>query len=298
MKHLLDGFFTYLQNTRQMKENTLLSYRRDIRAFMEFAQENGLESTDEICASFGNYLDFLHRQNKSPATVSRNIASLRCLFRYLVGMKAIATDPSVGQKYEKNVASSKQYTELLTTDEVDRLISCAKTEDIKGYRDSAILETLYATGLKVTDFLNLRVSDLHLSEGYLTVEDDGHTRYVPLYRGALQAIRAYLKKSRKYLVSVPKTDVLFLTQSGQPFSRQGLWKLLKTCAKKAKLEKELTPQLLRQSMAVHLMENGADVTVVQELLGHKNIALTRQYVKHFRPKILTDYKRYHPKSNL
>ncbi|MBQ7792826.1 MAG: tyrosine-type recombinase/integrase [Clostridia bacterium] len=296
MERHLDGFFRFLKETRKMKENTMLSYRRDITAFLEFAKQSGKETPEDICNIFGDYLDYLQKESKSPATLSRNIASLRCLFRYLISINVLKADPSKGRKYEQNSDSSKEYQDLLTTDEVDRLISCTKTEDIKGYRDCAILETLYATGLKVSEFLNLRVEDLHLLEGYLTVTSDGHTRYVPLYKGALQAIRNYLKKSRKYLLSVPKTDVLFLNQNGQPFSRQGLWKLLKTYAKKAGLTKELTPQLLRQSMAVHLMENGADVTVVQELLGHKNLALTRQYVKNFKPKILSDYTRYHPKS--
>ncbi len=296
MEHYLDGFYNFLRETRKMKENTLLSYRRDITAFVEFAHRFGHESAEEICHDFGDYLDYLQKENRSAATVSRNIASLRCLFRYLLSQNLLQEDPSQGRKYEQNKESAKEYQDLLTTDEVDRLIGCAKTDDIKGYRDCAILETLYATGLKVSDFLGLCVKDLHLSEGYLTVTSDGHTRYVPLYKGALQAIRNYLKKARKYLVSTPKTDILFLNQNGQPLSRQGLWKLLKTYAQKAQLKKELTPQLLRQSMAVHLMENGADLTVVQELLGHKNIALTKQYVKNFKPKILSDYTRYHPKS--
>lgn len=296
MEQYIDGFCVFLQQTRQMKPNTLLSYRRDVTAFTAFAHRMGHTNVEEVCASFHNYLDFLQQENRSPSTVSRNIASLRCFFRYLINLNLLPEDPSKGRKYEQKTESAKQYRDLLTTDEVDRLISCAKTDDIKGYRDCAILETLYATGLKVGEFLNLRVGDLHLSEGYLTVTSDGDTRYVPLYKGATQAIRNYLKKARKHLVAPPKTDILFLNQNGQPLSRQGLWKLLKTYAKKAGLNKELTPQLLRQSMAVHLMENGAQLPVVQELLGHKNIALTKQYVKDFKPKILSDYTRYHPKS--
>ena len=144
----------------------------------------------------------------------------------------LQNDPSKGKKYERIPTEETSYEMLLTTDEVDRLIGLSKTEDIKGYRDCAILETLYATGLKVGEFLNLTVSDLYLKEGYITVTTDGHTRYVPLYKGALSAIRNYLKYSRKYLVAKPATDILFLNQNGLPLSRQGLWKLLKTYAQK------------------------------------------------------------------
>ncbi len=296
MEQVVKNFLRFLQKKRNLKENTVLSYERDIRAFLTFAAQNGLTEREEICQSFDAYMEHLHECNRSQATVSRNIASLRCLFRYMKDKKLLTGDPSEGKKYEIKKEASREYQDLLTTDEIDRLINASKTEDIKGYRDTAMLETLYATGLKVTDFLNIRLSDLHLKEGYLTVEADGHTRYVPLYKGASKAIRTYLNKARRHLETSPKTDVLFLNLNGQPFSRQGLWKFLKSYAQKANIQKELTPQLFRHSMAVHLAENGADILVVQELLGHKNIALTKQYLKDFKPKILSDYTKYHPKA--
>ena len=297
MEQVVTEFLTFLKETRQMKENTVKSYERDVKSFLSFSCCNSFETWEETGNSFPEYIEQLKRCNRSASTISRNIASLRCFFRYLKGKNLLQKDPSKGQKYERLPAQEESYEALLTTDEVDRLISLSKTEDIKGYRDCAILETLYATGLKVGDFLNLTISDLHLKEGYLTVTADGHTRYVPLYKGALTAIRNYLKHSRKYLISKPGTDVLFLNQNGLPLSRQGLWKLLKTYAQKAGISKELTPHLFRRSMAMHLVENGADLSVVQELLGHKNIELTKRYVKNFKPKIISDYTRYHPKSH-
>lgn len=296
MEQTVKNFIRFLKKQRNLKENTILSYQRDIDAFLEFARKNGQTEMQAICMEFDNYLENLHAKKRSHSTVSRNIASLRCLFRYMTANKLLEADPSKGKKYETGTESAQEYQDLLTIEEIDRLINAAKTEDVKGYRDTAMLETLYATGLKVTDFLNIRLSDLHLKEGYLTVETDGHTRYVPLYKGATKAIRAYLNQGRKYLEASPKTDVLFLNLNGQPFSRQGLWKFLKTYGQKAGIQKELTPQLFRRSMAVHLAENGADVTVLQELLGHKNIALTKQYIKGFKPKIISDYKKYHPRS--
>ena len=293
---LLEQFLLFLRTTRQMKENTVRSYERDLRAFLSFSNENNRFTCAEIANGFHEYLEHLHVCNRTNATISRNIASLRSFFRYLVSQNLLPSDPTEGKKYEKSTVPQEPYESILTTDEVDRLIGLTKGEDPKSYRDCAILETLYATGLKVGEFLGIRVGDLHLKEGYLTIETDGHNRYVPLYKGALTAIRNYLKYSRKYLITTGKTDVLFLNQNGLPLSRQGLCKLLKTYAQKANIQKELTPHLFRRSMAMHLMENGADLTVVQELLGHKNIWLTKKLVKNFKPKIVSDYKKYHPKS--
>lgn len=298
MERILAEFYRFLRETKQMKENTISSYRRDIHAFVTFGKASGRTNIQEICGGFEDYIASFHAQGRSPATISRNIASLRCLFRYLVGRGLLAQDPSFGKKYEKKEGSAQGYEDLLTTDEIDRLISLSKTEDVKGYRDCAILETLYATGLKVSDFLNIHLEDLHLKEGYLTVTSEHHIRYVPLYKGALQAIRNYLNHSRKYLETYPKNNVLFLNHKGQPLSRQGLWKLLKAYGAAAGIQKELTPHLFRKSMAMHLVENGADLAVVQEILGHKNIVLTKNYVKNFKPRIVSDYEKYHPKSRL
>lgn len=296
MEQSAKRFYLYLKKTKQLKENTLISYRRDLDAFLAFCKERGHSEVSELGTEFQNYLAHLKNSGRSPATCSRCIASLRSFFRYLVTKKVIPEDPTKGQKYEKNTLGSPKQEELLTAEEVDRLISVSKTEDIKGYRDCAMLETLYATGLKAGEFLNLRIDDVHLKEGYLTVEEDGHIRYVPLYRGALSAIRMYLKQSRKYLELSRTNDYLFVNLKGEPLSRQGLWKFLKESAKKANIQKEITPHLIRKSMALHLMENGADLEMVQELLGHKNIALTKSYVKDFKPRIVSDYRKFHPKA--
>ena len=296
MEQRAKRFYHYLRKTKQMKENTVLSYQRDITAFLTFCRQNNYNEISRIGEVFPAYLSHLEQLGRCASTRSRNIASLRSFFRYLVSKKLIPSDPTKGKKYEKNNEKGFKQEVLLTTEEIDRLITCSKSEDIKGFRDAAMLETLYATGLKAGEFLNLRVADVHLKEGYLTVEEDGHTRYVPLYRGALTAIRGYLRQSRKYLPLAHTNDYLFLNLKGEPFSRQGLWKFLKEYGKKANISKEITPHLIRKSMALHLMENGADIEMVQELLGHKNIALTKSYVKNFKPRIISEYQKFHPKS--
>lgn len=296
MEQRAKRFYQYLRKTKQMKENTVLSYQRDINAFLQFCKQNGHDTLPEIGEEFTAYLTHLEKSGRSPATRSRNIASLRSFFRYLVLKKLISEDPTKGKKYEKSNGQIGKQEALLTPQEVDRLIHAAQSEDIKGFRDLAMLETLYATGLKAGEFLNLRLEDVHLKEGYLTVEENGHIRYVPLYRGALSAIRIYLKHSRNHLELSRTNNFLFLNLKGEPLSRQGLWKFLKEYGKKANIQKEITPHLIRKSMALHLMENGADFEMVQELLGHKNIALTKSYVKDFKPRIVSDYQKYHPKS--
>ncbi len=296
MEQLVKRFCQHLRKTKNMKENTVTSYQKDLGNFLDFCQKKGKTEIESLGECFSPYLTHLEELGRSASTRSRNIASLRSFFRYLMTKKLILSDPTKDRKYEKNTTVSTKSEAHLTMEEVDRLIACSKTEDIKGYRDCAMLETLYATGLKTGEFLNLRLDDVHLKEGYLTVETDGHTRYVPLYRGAISAIRSYLKQSRKHLPLSRTNDYLFLNLKGEPFSRQGLWKLLRECGQKAGIQKEITPHLIRKSMALHLMENGADLPVVQELLGHKNIALTKSYVKNFKPQIVADYQKYHPKS--
>ena len=196
--------------------------------------------------------------------------------------------------YEKKTAESED-TEILSTDEIDRLIDSVKSESIKGYRDEAILETLYACGLKASELINLKISDISLSGGYIYI-DSAPKRYIPLYKGAIKAIKTYIAKGRKYLTSDKKNDILFLNKDGQPLTRQGLWKMLKAFGKKAKITKELTPHLIRKSMAMHLLENGADIYDVQAILGHKNINLTKSYLKNFHPSVMRAYEKAHPKA--
>ena len=287
-------FEVFLRVERKMKENTISAYLRDIDNFFCFCLKNGFSDEEKLKEGFEEFTDSLKKEGKSPSTVSRNIASVRKFFRYLKDLDFIGKNPTKGMAYEKKTAESED-TEILSTDEIDRLIDSVKSESIKGYRDEAILETLYACGLKASELINLKISDISLSGGYIYI-DSAPKRYIPLYKGAIKAIKIYIAKGRKYLTSDKKNDILFLNKDGQPLTRQGLWKMLKAFGKKAKIAKEITPHLIRKSMAMHLLENGADIYDVQAILGHKNINLTKSYLKNFHPSVMRAYEKAHPKA--
>jgi len=293
MENIINNFFDFLQNDKKMKINTINSYKRDVCAFFDYMGDFDLKNPEN---AFLGYIDNLKAIGRTASTISRNIASLRCFFKYLVSNGIILHDPTENRKYEKNSKADVEYGNLLTTDEIDRLISVTKTDDLKGYRDCAIMETLYACGLKASELLNIKTGDLHLSNGYITINEGDETRYAPIYSGARKSINEYLKLSRKYLLSGNKTDILFLNKEGKPLTRQGLWKLLKAYGKKADVKKEITPHLFRQSMAMHLVENGANISDIKDLLGHKHISLTMNYIKDFKPEIVSVYERIHPKA--
>lgn len=293
MTAMTDEFSVFLTDERKMKKNTVLSYLRDLNFFFKYCEDNGFSKASLMTEAFECYTTFL-RETKSPSTVSRNIASIRKFFRFLKDRGLIEKNPTKGFSYEKNFKDDENF-EVLSTDEIDRLISSVKEESIKGYRDEAILETLYACGLKVSELIALKVSDLSLNDGYITVTNDTR-RYIPIYKGAVKAIRQYIKKGRKYLTTDKKNNILFLNKDGEPFSRQGMWKLLKTFAKKAKLQKELTPHIIRRSMAMHLLENGADIYDVQAVLGHKSVNQTKEYLRNLKPSVIDTYKKAHPKA--
>ncbi len=290
---MTDEFSAFLTDERKMKNNTVLSYLRDLNSFFKYCEDNGFKKTSLMTEAFDSYTNHL-KNFRSPSTVSRNIASIRKFFRFLKDKGLIDKNPTKGVLYEKNFKDDEDF-EVLTTDEIDKLIDSVKEESIKGYRDEAILETLYACGLKVSELINLKISDLSLNDGYITVTNDKR-RYIPIYKGAVKAIRQYIKKGRKYLTNDKKNDILFLNKDGEPFSRQGMWKLLKTFGKKAKLKKELTPHIIRRSMAMHLLENGADIYDVQLVLGHKSVNQTKEYLRNLKPSVMSTYKKAHPKA--
>ena len=296
MENIATDFYNFLENEKKMKLNTILSYKRDIKAYFEHINDFST-SIGLLPDFFESYIEKLKETGKSPSTISRNIASLRNFFKFLLSKKLICNDPTCGHKCECKTEVTKEPANenLLTIAEINNIISSTPTNCFKGYRDRAILETLYASGLKASELLNIQMKDLHLSDGYITVESDGKTRYSPLYKDAITAINIYIKKGRNLLENV-NNDFLYLNRDGKPLTRQSLWKLIKVYGKKANIDKEITPHLFRQSMAMHLIENGADLNDLQNLLGHKHISLTKDYVKHFKPNIVSVYNKIHPKA--
>lgn len=290
----MDSFCVFLTEERKMKKNTVSSYISDLKKFYEFCDDNFLLEETDIKKAVDQYLAELEKEGKSPATISRNIASVRKFSHYLKDKGIIEKNPTKGVSYSKNISENEALC-VLSSDEIDRLIESTRDGSIKGYRDEAILELMYACGIKVSELINLCVGDLALHEGYISVKSE-NSRYIPIYKGAVKAINTYISKGRKYLVGDKKVNNLFLNRNGEPLSRQGVWKILKKCGEKVELSVTLTPHLIRQSMAVHLLENGANIYDVQAILGHKSVNLTKKYLKNFRPSVTNTYKKAHPRA--
>ena len=276
-KKIWNEFLDYLKYEKKMKLNTILSYERDLLKFFEFSKEKGALNFKNLAGFFNEYIENIKKE-KSSATVSRNIASIRRFFKFL---------------YDKG--SIKEDSDILSTDEIDRLILAVNGDDFKALRDKAIIEMLYACGLKVGELINLKTDDLFLKEGYIRINAET-LRYVPIYKGAAVTAREYIDNGRKKVNKDRKNKVLFLNRDGKPITRQGLWKILKTYGEKAGIKKEITPHIIRKSMAVHLMENGAGVFDVKEILGHKNVSQTKEYIRDFKPSVISAYIKAHPKA--
>lgn len=294
-KKIWNEFSDYLKYEKKMKLNTTLSYERDLKAFFLFCKQNGASNFKDTAGIFKKYMDNI-KETKSASTVSRNIASIRRFFKFLTDRKYIKEDPTTDTKYEKKIIlKSDSQSEILTTDEIDRLILAVKGDSFKSLRDKAIIEMLYACGLKVSELINLKIDDLYLKDGYIRINAES-LRYVPIYRGAVKAVRDYMEKGRKQVCKDRKNKFLFLNRDGKAVTRQGLWKVLKSYGEKAGIDKEITPHIIRKSMAVHLMENGAGVSDVKDILGHKNINLTKDYIRDFKPSVISAYVKAHPKA--
>ena len=295
MEHTYVLFCNYLLNKKNTSANTLSSYQRDLRQFMLYLKDMNVSSWEAVSVSdLESYFAFLKTSNKSDATISRSMSSLRCFFKYLISKKIIMINPMIGIKGAK--AESK-LPEVLTNEEVELLLWQPDILTVKGIRDKAMLEVLYASGIRVSELLSLKVSDINLDVGYLMLNRyQDNERIIPIYSLAVQALRNYLDEGRPQLAQSTKENVLFLNTSGQPMTRQGFWKLVKHYTASANIEKDITPKTLRHSFATHLLENGADINMVKDMMGHSSISSTKVYAKLLKNKYLTTYENCHPRA--
>lgn len=269
----LDSFISYLADEKKMSENTRLSYKRDLVKLGEYCKALAIHNVNQVsAANLKSYIVYLEAGEFKAATISRNVASIHAFFHYLYNEHIVEEDVSEclqAPKIEKHVP------EVLTEEEVHRLLNQPSGNDPKGIRDKAMLELLYATGIRVSELIGLKMSDADLVTG--TIECNGRT--IPFGPRANSALSVYLKDGRAALLKGNETDILFPSCLGEPMSRQGFWKLIKSYGKKAGIEMEITPHTLRHSFAVHLMANGADIHSVSEMLGHSDIYTTQVYAQ-------------------
>ncbi len=294
MEKVITEFITYLHNTKKVSKNTEISYARDLKKMQYFFEEQGMVSIDQISAtSLNSYLLYLEHQHFAPATISRSVAAIRAFFQYLYKEHKLSEDPAQDLKPPK---VEKKMPEILTVEEVNLLLAQPSEATPKGIRDKAMLELLYATGIRVSELIHLKVTDVNLSVGYILCRENDRERIIPINNTAKKYMKSYLLGVRDIFVENETCDTLFTNCSGHPMSRQGFWKLLKSYASACGIHKDITPHTLRHSFAAHLVQNGADLKSVQEMMGHADISTTQMYLNIGMYKIRDVYVKAHPRS--
>ena len=295
MLDLISAYENYLTKVKQASANTVFSYLRDIRQFSEWLRRNeNLDVVDATQVNITSYLSWLQEQGKSGATVSRCLASLKNFYAYVVSSGFLEATPVAADIHVER--GEKKMPQILTGREVETLLAQPACVDAKGYRDKAMLEVMYATGIRVSELIELNIEDVNLELSTIKVGGVKKSRAIPLYPAAIRALSVYLKDVRPTMIAEPGESALFVNVSGGRMSRQGFWKILKHYQAKADIQKEITPHTLRHSFAVHLLENGADLGSVQELMGHSDISSTQMYTHMINQKLKSVYEKCHPKA--
>lgn len=293
MQREVDSFISYLHNVKRVSNNTEMSYKRDLNKFALYMSTQGVTDVSKITETMLNsYILYLEDNKFSAATVSRNIACLKSFYHFLFKEAVVAKDISENLRAPK---VEKKIPEIMTTDEVVRLLEQPKGGTTKDVRDKAMLELLYATGIRVSELISLKVSDVNLQMGYIVAQDSSKERVIPFGHEAKVALTRYMEDARNEMLLDKSSNILFVNCSGEPMSRQGFWKLIKFYAKKAGIEADITPHTLRHSFAAHLVENGADLRSVQEMLGHSDISTTQVYANLTHSRIREVYAKAHPR---
>lgn len=293
MNQDIQNFIQYLHLVKQTSENTEVSYARDLRKMSQYLESQGIIAVGEVTAtSLNSYILFLEKEGMKPSTISRSIASMKAFYHYLDREHQLRTNPS---ELLKAPRIEKRMPVILSLEEVTRLLEQPNGNSPKEQRDKAMLELLYATGIRVSELIALKVSDVNLSMEYLVCTDGHKERIIPFGTVAKEALSRYMQEGRKKLIEDDTCEWLFTNCSGQAMSRQGFWKLIKSYGRKAGIEAEITPHMLRHSFAAHLVSNGADLKSVQEMLGHSDISTTQIYTQASQSRIREVYIKAHPR---
>ena len=294
MTDYIAAYREYLAEEKQASANTLSSYIRDLTQFQSWLITNNAADLRKVKKdTINEYLLHMNHSGKSPATVTRSTASIKSFYNYMVQIGAVKTNPAkavVAMKVER------KYPEILTNREVELFLEQPKCVDEKGFRDHAMLELLYATGIRVSELIGLNVNDVNLSAGFIRCQSKGKERIVPLYPAAVKALEDYVKDIRPRIVANEEEQALFVNMNGERMSRQGFWKIIKYYQEKAEIDKDITPHTLRHSFAAHLLENGADIHAIQEMLGHADISSTQVYSHLIKKQLKDVYNKAHPRA--
>lgn len=290
MKDYYNEFILYLKTVKKSSDNTIRSYSRDVFAYLNHLNQLGIKDISLIDEEIlCNYIRQIESSN-SATTVSRIISSLKCYYKFLQSIDLCKQLDL--KRFKTNVKTTKTLPIVLENDEIIRLIQQPDTSGLKGIRDKAMLELLYATGITVSELLSLNIFDLNLTLGLLNINN----RTIPIYKDALKTLSLYINQVRNVLVSNKDDKYLFCNLNGEPITRQGVWKIIKEHSQKAGIDKVITPHTIRHTFAVHLLENGADISEVKQLLGHASSTTAQIYIELIKSKYRKSYKNYHPMS--
>ncbi len=294
MKELIELFLNFLSVERALSSNTIASYAKDLNLYTDFLAGKGINSLSGT--SRNDIVNFMLNQKDrgiSANSTARRLAAIRMFYRFLVRERILKIDPSSVIESPK---LWKKIPETLNINEIQALLMQPNVRERQGIRDRAILETFYATGARVSEVVNLKKDNVNLEVGFLRCVGKGNKeRIVPLGKKAIEGITRYIENSRGEFLKKKESEYLFLNRSGARISRQSLWKLIKKYARQAGIKKPIRPHILRHSFATHLLEGGADLRSVQEMLGHSNISTTQIYTHVSRDRLKTIHKQFHPR---
>lgn len=295
MKVDVEDFISYIRDVKKLSKNTEVSYKRDLDKLVDYFERIGINEVSKInSTSLNSYVLFLEREGKSAATINRNIAAIKAFFQYELVNGKVVGEPA---RTLKGPSIQKKKPDVIKVGNMDRLLSAPDIMTNKGIRDKAMLELLYATGIRVSELVNLKVYDVNVMLGYITCNDGKKDRTIPFGNTAKKALITYVTEVRgTFCVKAEDdSDYLFLNCQGKSMSRQGFWKIIKQYGEEAGIGESITPHMLRHSFAAHMVQNGADLRVVQEIMGHSDISTTQMYADLNAKKIRDEYTKAHPR---
>ncbi|TRL29425.1 site-specific tyrosine recombinase XerD [Staphylococcus chromogenes] len=295
MQDVVDEYLRFIQIEKGLSENTIAAYRRDLNHYLNYLAAQKISNLDFIDRQIvQQWFGVLHDEGRSTKSIARFTSTIRSFHQFALREKYAAKDPTVlieTPKYERKLP------DVISIDEIDLLLTTPETSKNNGYRDRTMLELLYATGIRVSELINIEVEDVNLLMGFVKVFGKGNKeRIIPLGETVIELLKTYIENVRPQLLKKLVTHTLFLNMQGKPLTRQGIWKIIKQTGAKAGIQKRLTPHTLRHSFATHLLENGADLRAVQEMLGHSDISTTQLYTHVSKTQIRKMYQQYHPRA--
>lgn len=293
MSDLVNNFIRYLEKEKKLSKNTLTSYENDLKLFLTFTNQKSVALPDVSGDTIQEFFKMLKKKGRAGTTISRCLATLKNFYAYLVSVNIVNTNPTETVKAPK---VEKKLPHILTPNEIDLLLDQPKATDLKGFRDKAMLELLYATGIRVSEMMELDLSDVNLDMGFIHCNSGSHERIIPIGKICTTALTEYINTARPLLVKAKNENALFLNLLGHRMSRQGFWKILKQYALSAGINADITPHTLRHSFAAHLLENGADLRSIQSMLGHADISTTQVYARLAGSRLKDVYKKAHPRA--